>query len=193
MEPMAEVLTFGPTVRRDQALVLSAHRAAVGPWGFLEWFIISQVALPALLYLPGTQGLRVPIRIAPFAISLAALVWCRDRDEDSFDHAPCLPLAHRRDDLPGGDGLSSYHQFAAYRSWPGDALCVGAGARFLGSLPGARHKPSRPVAGHSARLQWHQCPGRYLAGLRPRAMDAGGTIPGGYAVLRHPHAQLPEC
>ena len=81
MEPMAEVLTFGRTVRRDQALVLSAHWAAVGPWGFLEWFIISQVALPALLYLPGTQGLRVPIRIAPFAISLAALVWWFSRQQ----------------------------------------------------------------------------------------------------------------
>jgi hypothetical protein len=43
--------------------------------GFLEWFVISQTALPALLYLPGTQPFRVPIRIAPFAISLLALVW----------------------------------------------------------------------------------------------------------------------
>jgi len=47
-----------------------------GPaWGFPEWFIVSQIALPSLLFLPGAQAFRVPIRIAPFAISLAALLW----------------------------------------------------------------------------------------------------------------------
>jgi hypothetical protein len=41
----------------------------------LEAFVISQTLLPALLYLPGTQGVRLPIRIAAFASSLAALGW----------------------------------------------------------------------------------------------------------------------
>ena len=45
------------------------------PWGFAEFFIISQTALPALLFLPGTQVIRLPIRTAAFAISLAAFVW----------------------------------------------------------------------------------------------------------------------
>jgi len=45
------------------------------PWGFPEFFVISQTALPALLYLPGTQGIRLPIRFAAFAVSLAAFVW----------------------------------------------------------------------------------------------------------------------
>ena len=45
------------------------------PWGFPEVFVISQTALPALLYLPGTQPFRLPIRISAFAISLAALAW----------------------------------------------------------------------------------------------------------------------
>jgi hypothetical protein len=44
-------------------------------WGFPELFMVSQAVLPALLYLPGTQPLRVPIRTAPFLISLAALIW----------------------------------------------------------------------------------------------------------------------
>jgi hypothetical protein len=44
-------------------------------WGFAEVFIISQTALPALLYLPGTQGFRLPIRFSAFAISLAAFAW----------------------------------------------------------------------------------------------------------------------
>jgi len=45
------------------------------PFGFAEVFVISQTALPALLYLPGTQGFRLPIRFAAFGISLAAFAW----------------------------------------------------------------------------------------------------------------------
>lgn len=44
-------------------------------WGFAEVFLVSQTALPALLYLPGMQAIRLPIRIAPFALSLAAFAW----------------------------------------------------------------------------------------------------------------------
>ena len=45
------------------------------PFGFAELFVISQTALPALLYLPGTQPFRLPIRFSAFAISLAAFAW----------------------------------------------------------------------------------------------------------------------
>lgn len=45
------------------------------PFGFAEVFVISQTALPALLYLPGTQSVRLPIRFSAFAISLAAFAW----------------------------------------------------------------------------------------------------------------------
>ena len=45
------------------------------PWGFAEVFVISQTALPALLYLPGTQVVRLPIRASAFAISLVAFAW----------------------------------------------------------------------------------------------------------------------
>jgi len=45
------------------------------PWGFAEWFVISQSALPAILILPGTQGFRLPIRVAAFLLPLAAFVW----------------------------------------------------------------------------------------------------------------------
>ena len=45
------------------------------PWGYAEFFVISQTAIPALLYLPGTQSIRLPIRIASFAISFATLIW----------------------------------------------------------------------------------------------------------------------
>ncbi len=44
-------------------------------WGFPELFVISQTALPAVLFLPGTQILRLPLRVAAFGISLAAFAW----------------------------------------------------------------------------------------------------------------------
>jgi hypothetical protein len=57
------------------------------PWGFAEAFVISQTALPALLYLPGTQGVRLPIRFAAFAISIAAFVyWQLQPDENRQRH-----------------------------------------------------------------------------------------------------------
>jgi hypothetical protein len=55
-----------------KAVAASAPRWS---FGFAEFFVISQTALPALLYFPGTQGIRLYIRIAPFAISLAAFAW----------------------------------------------------------------------------------------------------------------------
>ena len=50
-------------------------RAGKVRWGFPEFFVVSQTAIPALLYLPGTQPLRLYIRIASFAISFATLLW----------------------------------------------------------------------------------------------------------------------
>ena len=44
-------------------------------WGFPEFFIIGQILAPAILFLPGTQPLRVLIRTAPFMVSVAALIW----------------------------------------------------------------------------------------------------------------------
>lgn len=49
-------------------------------WGFPEFFVLSQSVLPALLYIPGTQSIRVVIRVAPFLLSLLGLAWyCRSR------------------------------------------------------------------------------------------------------------------
>jgi hypothetical protein len=60
--------SFGP---RSSATVAPGHI----PWGFAELFVISQTALPALLYIPGTQGMRLSIRTSAFLISLAAFAW----------------------------------------------------------------------------------------------------------------------
>ena len=42
------------------------------PWpkGFIEWFVVSQTAIPAMLYLPGSQAYRLPLRIGAYAIAL---------------------------------------------------------------------------------------------------------------------------
>lgn len=44
-------------------------------WGLAEWFVVSQTALPAVLLIPGTQALRLPMRGASFLVSLAILVY----------------------------------------------------------------------------------------------------------------------
>ena len=53
----------------------SPASAASRPWGLAEIFIVSQTAIPALLFLPGTQGIRFYVRVASFALSMALLVW----------------------------------------------------------------------------------------------------------------------
>ncbi len=63
----------------------STDLLAAPRWGFAEFFVISQTALPALLYLPGTQAFRLPIRVSSFAISLFALIWWRLRRSHETD------------------------------------------------------------------------------------------------------------
>lgn len=45
------------------------------PWGVPELFVISQTAIPAVLYLPGTQPFRFYVRVASFVIALVILGW----------------------------------------------------------------------------------------------------------------------
>jgi len=58
----------------------------IADWGVAEWFVVSQTLLPALLFLPGTQAIRLPLRIAVFASSVGVLVWLR-----LIRHLPSLP------------------------------------------------------------------------------------------------------
>jgi hypothetical protein len=44
------------------------------PSGFVEWFAVGQTLLPALLFLPGSQPYRLPIRTGAYAVSLIAFV-----------------------------------------------------------------------------------------------------------------------
>ena len=61
-------------------------------WGLPEWFIVSQTAFPALLFIPGAQSLRLLLRIAPFAFSLALWMWVAFRPQES----PIRPHPARR-------------------------------------------------------------------------------------------------
>lgn len=56
-------------------LEVSLPSTAPARWGLAEYFIVSQTAIPAVLFLPGTQGIRFYVRVASFAISLALLAW----------------------------------------------------------------------------------------------------------------------
>ena len=47
----------------------------VSEWGLVEWFVVSQTLLPALLILPGTQAFRLPVRLAAFLMPLAILAY----------------------------------------------------------------------------------------------------------------------
>lgn len=66
--------SFGSVQFGTPAPQMVAVRRAI-PWGFAEFFVISQTALPALLYFPGTQPMRQTIRVSAFVISLAAFGW----------------------------------------------------------------------------------------------------------------------
>ena len=59
------------------------------PTGFIEWFVVAQTALPAMLLLPGSQAFRVPLRIGTYGISLFGLaLWWLARSGRSSDHHP---------------------------------------------------------------------------------------------------------
>jgi hypothetical protein len=65
-------------LKLDSVAHLSTERprlTTAPAWGAIECFLVCQIALPALLYLPGTHAFRVPLRIAPYGLSLLALLW----------------------------------------------------------------------------------------------------------------------
>lgn len=84
------------------------ERPSRDPWGVPELFIISQTLLPAMLYLPGTQPIRIPLRIAAFLISFALVAWWffqrSDRQED--DRHPAVPWLVA---VIAGIGLMLFH------------------------------------------------------------------------------------
>jgi len=58
------------------------------PSGFIEWFAVGLTLLPALLFLPGSQAYRLPIRTGAYAVSLFALAlwWFHRGGEQRATH-----------------------------------------------------------------------------------------------------------
>jgi hypothetical protein len=58
------------------------------PNGLAEWFVVAQTVIPALLYVPGAQAFRLPIRIASYTIALFgfAVWWFQRGGHRSLPH-----------------------------------------------------------------------------------------------------------
>lgn len=80
LEPLARPETVKPIVEEPYEVggpeQSSLDDERWWPFGLVEWFAIAQTALPALLFVPGTQSLRGAIRASAFLISLVGFaVW----------------------------------------------------------------------------------------------------------------------
>lgn len=73
------VLDEGVAIPAAPPRPVAAAIASLWPTGFAEWFVVAQTAIPALLFVPGSQALRLPIRIGAYATALLglALWWLR--------------------------------------------------------------------------------------------------------------------
>jgi hypothetical protein len=74
----------------DEAIGIddSLDRESLMPTGLAEWFVVAQTLLPALLYVPGAQSLRLPIRIASYSIALVGFAawWFKRGGHRSVPH-----------------------------------------------------------------------------------------------------------
>jgi hypothetical protein len=78
-----------PVVAPDPSA--SAFSLNMRDWGLAEFFIVSQTAIPALLFLPGTQGIRLYVRVASFAISIGLALWWAFGDARGSRRHPSQP------------------------------------------------------------------------------------------------------
>jgi len=72
---MMNVILVPASEPRLKPARLPARVPSAPPWGFPELFVISQTALPAMLFIPGSQALRVFMRVGAYVISLLGLIW----------------------------------------------------------------------------------------------------------------------
>lgn len=91
---MASEIAVTSRLTKQSAPAASLTSVGKFQWGFPEIFVVSQTAFPAILFLPGTQALRLPLRIAAFGISLLALaLWMsRQRRDTTHPASPWLAL-----------------------------------------------------------------------------------------------------
>jgi hypothetical protein len=80
-----------PVAATAPSAVTFSSLTAFSTWGLAEFFVVSQTAIPALLFLPGTQGIRLYVRVASFAISMALLAWWAFGDAKTSRRHPSQP------------------------------------------------------------------------------------------------------
>ena len=68
---------FRPAQPRPRMAAARKVAAKLPPWGWLEWFVVLQTFIPAILFVPGMSRLRVFTRVAAYAIALVAWVLAR--------------------------------------------------------------------------------------------------------------------
>ena len=61
-------------------------------WALPECFAVAQVAGPRVLFLPGSQAFRAPLRVGVFALSLVGLLWTLRRARSSKVHLSWILL-----------------------------------------------------------------------------------------------------
>lgn len=78
--PSTETQAIGASVQMAPATPPRRKGGGWLPSGLAEWFAVSQTLLPALLFVPGSQAVRLPLRVGAYAISLVAFaLWWFDR------------------------------------------------------------------------------------------------------------------
>ena len=71
IHPDGEIWTSSP--EEKESYIAPPWR--ISDWGIPEWFVVSQTLLPSILLMPGTQGLRLPIRMSTFMMSFGILAY----------------------------------------------------------------------------------------------------------------------
>ena len=148
-------------------------------WGPLEWFVVSQTFIPALLFIPGLTPIRVVTRVAAFAIGLVfwAMLALRGRESREMKGFPARPfmaaalgllvleLAH-----PDSSAIAAaVGQVLLYAAVISPVFWAGSAVKVAGPVPAADGDPLR-----LQRRQRHggRGPGLPAADLQP-AGDPG--------------------
>jgi hypothetical protein len=69
-------VAFGDRRFKPHAAAVSLDEGSFRPSGWIEWFVVAQTAIPAILFVPGTQAVRLPVRVGAYAIAfLGFFIW----------------------------------------------------------------------------------------------------------------------
>ena len=149
-------------------------------WGMAEYFIVSQTAIPAVLFLPGFQGVRMYVRVASFAISIALLAWWAfgsgTGTRRSATPHPAQPWLFA---FLVYAGVMVMHPFTSSTLGGVAQLvlyCSVMAPLFWVAVDRAQCRSSRAADDAAAGLQRHQCVRRRHAGLRSESLDAAGDV-----------------